>query len=143
VKVAQVLGVPVPAAECHRILTSLGFTKRSGDDAQATFEVPSVRVDVSIEEDLIEEIARVRGFDAIPEALPRGLSELEPERPAHRVERLIRAALAGQGVDEVVNYSFVSPAELAAFEAGHHAVPLARAERDPRGAAPARGRALL
>jgi phenylalanyl-tRNA synthetase beta chain len=122
VKVAQVLGVPVPAAECHRILTSLGFTKRSGDDAQATFEVPSVRVDVSIEEDLIEEIARVRGFDAITEALPRGLSELEPERPAHRVERLIRAALAGQGVDEVVNYSFVSPAELAAFEAGQGAI---------------------
>ncbi len=123
-KVADVLGVPVPAAECHKILASLGFMKRSGDDVTAIFEVPSVRVDVSIEEDLVEEIARVRGFDAIPEALPRGLSELEPERPAQRVERLIRAAMAGQGVDEVVNYSFVSPAELAAFEAGKDAIAI-------------------
>lgn len=121
-KVADVLGVVVPAADCHRILTSLGFKKLSGDDVTATFEVPSVRVDVSIEEDLVEEIARVRGFDAIPEALPRGLSELEPERPAMRVERLIRGAMAGQGVDEVVNYSFVSPAELAAFSAGEGAI---------------------
>ncbi|MDP1917631.1 MAG: phenylalanine--tRNA ligase subunit beta [Myxococcales bacterium] len=121
-KVADLLGVVVPAADCHRILSSLGFKKLSGDDVTATFEVPSVRVDVSIEEDLIEEIARVRGFDAIPEALPRGLSELEPERPALRVERLIRAAMAGQGVDEVVNYSFVSPAELAAFSAEKDAI---------------------
>ncbi|MBL8940053.1 MAG: phenylalanine--tRNA ligase subunit beta [Archangium sp.] len=121
-KVADVLGVVVPAADCHRILTSLGFKKLSGDDVTATFEVPSVRVDVSIEEDLVEEIARVRGFDAIPEALPRGLSELEPERPAMRVERLIRGAMAGQGVDEVVNYSFVSPAELAAFSAAEGAI---------------------
>jgi phenylalanyl-tRNA synthetase beta chain len=124
-KVADVLGVAVPAEECHRILTSLGFTKRSGDATAATFEVPSVRVDVAIEEDLVEEIARVRGFAAIPEALPPGLSELEPERPAHRVERLIRGALAGQGVDEVVNYSFVSPAELAAFDAGEGAIAVA------------------
>ena len=121
-KVADVLGVVVSAADCHRILASLGFQKLSGDDVTATFEVPSVRVDVSIEEDLVEEIARVRGFDAIPEALPRGLSELEPERPAMRVERLIRGAMAGQGVDEVVNYSFVSPAELAAFNAAEGAI---------------------
>ncbi|MBL8922817.1 MAG: phenylalanine--tRNA ligase subunit beta [Myxococcaceae bacterium] len=121
-KVADVLGVTVPGAECHRILTRLGFTKVSGDEQVATFAVPTVRVDVSIEEDLVEEIARVRGFDAIPEALPRGLSELEPERPAMRVERLLRAAMAGQGVDEVVNYSFVSPAELAAFSAGKDAI---------------------
>lgn len=121
-KVADVLGVVVSAADSHRILASLGFKKLSGDDVTATFEVPSVRVDVSIEEDLVEEIARVRGFDAIPEALPRGLSELEPERPAMRVERLIRGAMAGQGVDEVVNYSFVSPAELAAFSAADGAI---------------------
>ncbi|MBE2250049.1 MAG: phenylalanine--tRNA ligase subunit beta [Myxococcus sp.] len=124
-KVAALLGVVVPAVECHRVLTSLGFKKLAGDDTAATFEVPSVRVDVSIEEDLIEEIARVRGFDAIPEALPRGLSVLEPERPAQRVERLIRAAMAGQGVDEVVNYSFVSPGELAAFSAEEGAIAVA------------------
>ncbi len=113
--VENLLGAAVPAAECHHILEALGFTKISGNDEQALFEVPLVRVDVSIEEDLIEEIARIRGFESIPAALPPGLTRLEPEPAQFVVERKVRAALAGQGVDEVVNYSFVSPAELEAF----------------------------
>ena len=119
-RVAEVLGVSVPAAECEKILTSLGF-KKSGD----AWEVPMARVDVSIEEDLIEEIARIRGFDAIPNALPRGLSALEPERPWVIAERRLRSALAGSGFDEVVNYSFVAPAELAAFQAEKGAIAVA------------------
>lgn len=120
-KVAEVLGVPVPMAECERILSALGFERLGGDDAQTRWRVPMVRVDVSIEEDLIEEVARIRGYEAIPEALPRGLKELSPERPEALTERRIRAALAGQGVDEVVQYSFVAPAELAALGAGEGA----------------------
>ena len=119
-RVTELLGVEVPAAECAKILTGLGF-KKLGD---TEWEVPMVRVDVSIEEDLIEEIARVRGFEAIPAALPRGLSALEPERPAITVEKKLRAALSGQGFDEVVNYSFVSPAELAAFQAEKGAIAI-------------------
>ncbi len=112
-RVGEVLGTPVSGDECSRVLTSLGFVS-TGD---GTWQVPMARVDVSIEEDLIEEIARVRGFEAIPAALPRGLSTLEPERPWVTAERRLRAALAGEGLDEVVNYSFVAPAELAAFQA--------------------------
>ncbi len=123
-RVGALLGVEVPPAECARILEALGFVARGGDAEATTWEVPSVRVDVGIEEDLIEEIARVRGFDAIPAALPRGLHALDPERPAHTLERRLRAALAGQGVDEVVNYSFVAPAELEAFEAAAGAIAL-------------------
>ncbi len=121
-RVADLLGAPVPAAECHRILTSIGFTKRSGDETSAVFEVPQARVDVFIEEDLIEEIARIHGFESIPAALPPGLSRLDAEAPGAVVERKLRAALAGQGVDEVVNYSFVSPAELDAFAANKNAI---------------------
>ncbi len=124
-KVADLLGVDVPAAECHRILGALGFRKLSGDAAAAAFEVPLARVDVAIEEDLIEEIARVRGYDAVPVALPRGLARLDPERPMTVIERRVRAALAGQGLDEVVNYSFVSPAELEAFQAEKGAIAVA------------------
>ncbi len=118
-KVNELLGVDVPITEGHQILTSLGFVKRdvSADGRDATFEVPTARVDVTIEEDLIEEIARVRGFDAVPVALPRGLSRLDPEPTRLIIERKIRAALAGQGVDEVVNYSFVAPGDVAAFRA--------------------------
>ncbi len=119
-RVAEVLGVAVPAAECEKILTSLGF-KKQGD----AWEVPLARVDVSIEEDLIEEIARIRGFEAIPAALPRGVSALEPERPWVTAERRLRSVLSGSGFDEVVNYSFVAPAELAAFQAEKGAISVA------------------
>ncbi|MFZ5440209.1 MAG: phenylalanine--tRNA ligase subunit beta, partial [Myxococcota bacterium] len=124
-RVEEILGVAVSAAECERVLSSLGFVKRSGDATSATWEVPMARVDVSIEEDLVEEIARIRGFDAIPSVLPRGLGSLEPERPWVTGERRVRAALAGQGFDEVVNYSFVAPAELAAFQAEQGAIAVA------------------
>ena len=113
--VEALLGASVPAAECHRILNALGFAKISGNDEQAVFEVPLARVDVSIEQDLIEEIVRIRGFESIPTALPPGLTRLEPEPAIALVERKVRAALAGQGVDEVLNYSFVSPNDLEAF----------------------------
>lgn len=119
-RVAELLGVAVPADECAKILSSLGF-KGTGD----TWEVPLARVDVSIEEDLIEEIARIRGFESIPAALPRGMSALEPERPWVTAERRLRAALAGSSFDEVVNYSFVAPAELAAFQAEQGAIAVA------------------
>jgi phenylalanyl-tRNA synthetase beta chain len=124
-KVGAVLGAEVPAAECAQILSALGFTQTGGGDVESTWAVPMARVDVSIEEDLIEEIARVRGYELIPNALPRGLSELLPERPQVVVERRVRAALAGQGIDEVVNYSFVAPLELEAFGAAAGAIAVA------------------
>jgi phenylalanyl-tRNA synthetase beta chain len=123
-KVAAVLGTPVAPEECWRVLGALGFKRVGGTDEAAEFEVPAVRVDVAIEEDLIEEIARVRGFEAIPAALPRGLSKLEPAKPVALVEAAIRRALSGEGLDEVVNFSFVSAAELAAFGAGEGAITL-------------------
>jgi phenylalanyl-tRNA synthetase beta chain len=124
-RVEAVLGVAVPEAECERILGALGFEKLAGSAGESTWRVPPVRVDVAIEEDLIEELARIRGFETIPEVLPHLATEPGPERPRAVLERRIRAALAGQGMDEVVNYSFVSPGELAAFEAGEGAIQVA------------------
>ena len=121
-RVTELLGGEVPASDCHRILGALGFKRVGGDSAQTDYEVPTARVDVSIEEDLVEEIARVRGYENVPTALPRSLSRLDPEKTSAVVERRVRAALAGQGLDEVVNYSFVSPAELEAFEAAAGAI---------------------
>lgn len=112
-RVSELLGVEVPDTESVRILTSLGFKKVDTEH----WEVPQARVDVGGEEDLIEEIARIRGFDLIPAMLPRGLGVLAPEPKATIAERRIRTAMAGAGLDEVVNYSFVAPAELAAFVA--------------------------
>lgn len=111
-RVEQVLGVAVAVAEVRRILEALGFKAVEEGTGQATYEVPRARVDVEREEDLLEEVARIYGYDNIPATLPRGLATLAPE-PAHaEAERRMRQALAGAGFDEVVNYSFVAPRSL-------------------------------
>ncbi|SES91583.1 phenylalanine--tRNA ligase subunit beta [Stigmatella erecta] len=111
-RVEKVLGTVVPEGECRRILAALGFQSVEEGTGQATFEVPRARVDVEREEDLLEEIARVFGYDNIPARLPRGVAELAPEPPQAEAERRLRQALSGAGLNEVVNYSFVAPRNL-------------------------------
>jgi phenylalanyl-tRNA synthetase beta chain len=111
-RVEKVLGVAVAEAEVRRILAALGFKAVEEGTGQVTYEVPRARVDVEREEDLLEEVARVFGYDNIPAKLPRGLAELAPEPVHAEAERRMRSALAGAGLDEVVNYSFVAPKSL-------------------------------
>ncbi|QRK06287.1 phenylalanine--tRNA ligase subunit beta [Archangium violaceum] len=111
-RVEKVLGVAIPESECRRILGTLGFKSVEEGSGQTTFEVPRARVDVEREEDLMEELARVYGYDNIPARLPRGIAELGPEPAAAEAERRARQALAGLGLSEVVNYSFVPPRTL-------------------------------
>jgi len=126
-RLEDVLGTQVPREEGRRILTALGFEEEGKGSGTQTYLVPFARVDVECEEDLIEEVARIRGYEAIPEALPRGLSTLAPEPKAMEAERRIRSALAGAGFDEVLNYSFVSPKELA----WTHPAPLSELGKAP------------
>lgn len=108
----QVLGVEVPFAEVCAILAKLGFEKlTSGQHDSATFRVPAWRPDVSMEADLFEEIARIRGLDAIPAKLPSILPQTPS--PSGRLERQVRHIAASLGLDEAVCYSFVSPKDLA------------------------------
>lgn len=113
--VSELLGVEIPEAESRRILEMLGFKKESEKAGEVMWIVPTVRVDVDRAEDLIEEIARVRGYNNIPNRLPRGLAELAPEPASSDVERRIRQALSGVGIDEAVNYAFVAPQLLSAL----------------------------
>ncbi|MBI3182253.1 MAG: phenylalanine--tRNA ligase subunit beta [Myxococcales bacterium] len=123
-RAGAVLGAPVPAEESRRILIALGFTPELESPDATSWAVPTRRVDVEREEDLIEEIARIRGYDAIPSSMPSGAADLKAEPVERECERRIRAALAGSGFDEVVNYSFVAPAELAAFAERPEAIAL-------------------
>jgi phenylalanyl-tRNA synthetase beta chain len=112
---AEVLGLPVSREDARAILGGLGFRELSADDDAARFEVPSFRQDVSIEEDLIEEIVRTRGYDAIPETLPRLASDT-PALPQEAVAiARARDALEAAGFGEAVNFSFVAPQDLAAL----------------------------
>ena len=106
--VEGLLGAPVPEAEVRSILGSLGFAA----EASGRWRVPGWRNDVERPEDLVEEVARIRGYEHIPAYLPASSGSLTPEPAWVEVERRIRGALSGAGFDEVVNYSFVDPGVL-------------------------------
>ncbi len=108
-RIARVLGYTIDDATVERILTALGFTLAAthyGDGWTVT--VPSWRVDVSGESDLIEELARVDGYDRIPEAFPP--LELPPPRPAPRLARdaRLRTLARAAGFSESVTFSFIA-----------------------------------
>ena len=120
----QLLGLEVAANDTRRILGGLGFVELDSDGEGASWEVPSWRADVSIEEDLVEELTRTLGFQAIPETLPRLALETPALPPGLEAQARARAALEGQGFREVVSYAFVPPQDLEAFEPGVKPVAL-------------------
>jgi phenylalanyl-tRNA synthetase beta chain len=105
-------GLEVPAERQRDILSSLGFTL-DGDNVH----VPSWRRDVEGPADLVEEVTRIAGYDAIPSTpLPRaeGVAKATATR-AQMIERKVRRAAAARGLDEAVNWSFIAEAEAAPF----------------------------
>src|SRR5574343_1792320 len=116
VRAEKVLGLSLGAERIAGLFKGLALSfVQQGDDFLVT--PPSWRFDMEIEEDLIEEIARLSGYDNIPSPAPRGRMEmmlqLEAQRPAYR----IRQMLADRGYQEVVNYAFVEEAWEADFAA--------------------------
>ena len=105
-------GSTFPPSGSSGILASLGFTF-DGDRAR----VPSWRRDVEGPADLVEEVARIVGYDAIPSTpLPRAEGVARPTATrAQLIERKVRRAAAARGLDEAVNWSFISEAEAAPF----------------------------
>ncbi|PWC73812.1 phenylalanyl-tRNA synthetase subunit beta [Azospirillum sp. TSH100] len=110
-RVAALGGVDLPRERQERILTDLGFTLE-GEDAEGRLVVgvPSWRADVHGEADLVEEVLRVHGFDAIPATpLPR---ETVLTRPALTLKQrrvaLAKRTLAARGLSEAVTWSFLS-----------------------------------
>jgi phenylalanyl-tRNA synthetase beta chain len=102
-RVSAILGVQVPDDEVDRWLRALQLTN-IGDGRWA---VPSWRRDLTREIDLIEEIARLRGYDTIPVVLHQaGQGETAAISPQQKAERAVRGALEAAGFDEAVNYSF-------------------------------------
>lgn len=110
-EVERLLGVAVTPDEIVRILTDLGFGVEGADPFTVT--VPSYRPDVSRPADLVEEVARIHGFDRIPGRLPRGPGGGLP--PAERLRRRVRELLIGAGYYETLSLDFVARSQLAAI----------------------------
>ena len=107
-RVNFVLGTMLEAAEMVQILNRLGFdVDTTGEVYQVT--VPTFRSDVTREIDLIEEIARVHGYDNIPTTLPKGDIPVPAPNSKTEVRRCIKHFLLAAGMMEAVNYSFCDP----------------------------------
>lgn len=98
-RVVHLLGVDVPRAEIERLLSGVGFTAAPKDDRLAV-QVPGWRPDVTREVDLIEEVARLRGYDAFPTELRPYRATLVPSAPSEGRAAQVRRLLTSLGCHE-------------------------------------------
>jgi phenylalanyl-tRNA synthetase beta chain len=114
-QVAGLLGVDIPTKEIKSVLERLGFgVKAVGRSFQVM--VPTRRLDVTMPEDLIEEIGRVYGFEKIPSRLPAA-TLIPPIRNEDLIyQNKVREILVNLGFSEVYNYSFISEKDIADFK---------------------------
>jgi phenylalanyl-tRNA synthetase beta chain len=106
-RVRDMLGKDIVPSEAVQILESLQMTVSKGDDLHYRVTPPTFRVDISREIDLIEEIARLHGYDRIPVTQPAiSIPSMEQDRRKILEER-IRTLLNGYGYSEVITYSFI------------------------------------
>jgi phenylalanyl-tRNA synthetase beta chain len=104
----KVIGMPVAAEEMGSVFARLALPfKREGEAFVVT--PPAYRFDLEIEEDLIEEVARIHGFDNIPAHPPLAVARMSSPPEARRSLHALRERLAASDFDETINFSFVEP----------------------------------
>lgn len=107
-RTGDVLGTEVTAADVKDVLDRLNFLYTEGQDGFAV-KIPSYRSDIQIEEDLIEEVARLTGYERIPTTLPAGDLTQGMRTLSQEIRLRLRQALIRVGMNEVLTYSFTRP----------------------------------
>ncbi|WP_432470598.1 phenylalanine--tRNA ligase subunit beta [Amphritea sp. HPY] len=124
-KVNQVLAFAMPAAEIEEILTRLGMQVESSGEGEWTIAVPSYRFDISIEADLIEELARVYGYNNLPVKVPTAELNMIADDESKVGIKDVRRQLIAAGYQEAITYSFIEKGLAAQFDDKHEAKALA------------------
>ncbi|HEX6832804.1 MAG TPA: phenylalanine--tRNA ligase subunit beta, partial [Rudaea sp.] len=123
-RIARLLGIEVPDADVERILRSLNLKVEATKEGWIATP-PSARFDLAIEADLIEEVARIHGYEKIPTQAPRG----ELPSPQLREDRVgidaIRSLLVARGYNEAVTYAFVGAELLRTWQLDAGSIALA------------------
>lgn len=116
-RMSHLLGFDLDMPTIESALTAVGLSVGDSDAGGCTVTVPSFRLDLTIEADLIEEVARIHGLDKVPDKAPSCRVVPDADDSAFRSQAACRDNLVGLGLHEIVNYSFVSPQLLKAVPA--------------------------
>jgi phenylalanyl-tRNA synthetase beta chain len=120
-RIARILGIAIAPEQVASILTRLGLKPaRDGNDFMVT--PPSYRFDLAIEEDLIEEVARLYGYDNIPATAAAHAQSMLPEREGSRPVAALRQRLVHRDYQEVITFSFVDSARERAMRIEAHPI---------------------
>jgi phenylalanyl-tRNA synthetase beta chain len=123
-RIQRVLGIAIDDVEVERILQALGM-QLAADPHGWVVTVPSRRFDVAIEEDLIEELARIHGYERIPTSLPAGAARIAMSSESRLDERHARQQLLARDMLETINFAFVDADSLEHWQLQQGLVPLA------------------
>ena len=123
-RLARVLGMQVPDERVERIFRALGMRVEPQADGWSV-TAPSSRFDIAIEEDLIEEVARIVGYEHIPVRTPSGEVPLAARSELAIDEAALRAQLIAMDVQDTINYAFVDAALLDTWQLQSEALALA------------------
>ncbi|MBV2132068.1 phenylalanine--tRNA ligase subunit beta [Pseudomonas sp. MAP12] len=123
-RIEQMLGLELPAAEVERLLVALGL-KVAGGAGQWQVQIPSHRFDLSIEVDLIEELARLYGYNRLPVRYPQARLAPQPQSEARAELGHLRRLLVARGYQEAVTFSFIDPKWFELFHPGVQPLALA------------------
>jgi len=122
-RLTGLLGTTIPDADARKVLEALGFAMRDAENGWDV-TVPTRRVDVVREVDLIEEVARHCGFDRIPATFPHLTVAPAPVDPRITRARQLRSLATGLGFSEAVTFGFTSAPAAAAFVTDDTTVPI-------------------
>ncbi|AGA67739.1 phenylalanyl-tRNA synthetase, beta subunit [Desulfitobacterium dichloroeliminans LMG P-21439] len=122
-KTNTLLGTQLTAEEITEVLKRLRFSYHEEAGAYQV-EIPTYRADIAIEEDLIEEVARLTGYDRIPTTFPQGDQTQGRRTPEQEFRRKLRHLLIRLGLNEVMTYSFTRPDADRKFGDMEQAIPL-------------------
>ncbi|MGE0487366.1 MAG: phenylalanine--tRNA ligase subunit beta [Gammaproteobacteria bacterium] len=123
--VDRLLGTTIPSARIADILVNLQMTVTREGEGCWQVAPPAFRFDIAIEADLVEEVARINGYDQIPVRLPGGAGRPDLPPPAGMFEDAAREALIGRGYFEAITYSFIAADKARLFAVEATSAPLA------------------
>ncbi|AQZ95872.1 phenylalanine--tRNA ligase subunit beta [Halopseudomonas phragmitis] len=124
-RITQMLGMELPRADIEAYLSNLGLGIAADGEGQWQVEVPSHRFDISLEIDLIEELARLYGYNRLPVSAPTADLNLTAKPEARSELTVLRRLLVARGYQEAITYSFIEPGLSKLFDPVHEPLALA------------------